>query len=363
MQAAVLNEVKGTFDIEDIEIDTPIGREVLVEVKASGLCHSDLHFAETDYAFPLPAVFGHEMAGIVKEIGPDVREFAIGDHVVACLIQFCGHCERCLSGQTYQCKHPEETLRSADEKPRLSHNGKPVTSGFGIAGFAPWSLVHEDQLVRLPDALPFPQACLLGCATATGAGSAINVAHVEPGDSVAVIGVGGVGLNVIQAAKLAGALQIIAIDLQPKKEALARKFGATDFVNAAEGDPVEAVRKLSGGGVMHAFEVIGIKATAQQTIKMVGIGGAAYLIGAQKPGTSIEVDVLADLMLKQASIRGVNMGSTNLKHDIPMYANMYLQGRLNLDDLISKEINLSEINDAYAELKNGVIARSVITSF
>lgn len=363
MKAAVLNAIDGLFSIEEIEIDAPKGREVLVEVKASGLCHSDLHMSETDYGLPLPAVFGHELAGIVKEIGPDVREFVVGDHVVGSLVQYCGHCEACLDGRTYQCAHPEETLRAPTERQRLTRNGDTVTPVFGTAAFAEYTLVHENQLAKVPKQLPFPQASILGCGCITGAGAVINTAGVKPGDTVAVIGVGGVGLNVISGAKLAGAKRIIAIDLQPAKEDLARRFGATDFVNAGDGDPVEKVRVLTEGGVKHAFEVIGLKATTHQAIKMLRKGGGAYLIGMHKPNAPIEVDALMDLLANQVTVKGVYMGSTNIKHDIPMYADLYLQGRFNLDDLISREISISEINEAYEELKKGAIARSVITCF
>ncbi|MBH1449360.1 Zn-dependent alcohol dehydrogenase [Stenotrophomonas maltophilia] len=364
MKAAVLNANDGVFSVEDIEIDAPKGREVLVEVKASGLCHSDLHLAEHDYGlFPLPAVLGHELAGIVKEIGPDVREFAVGDHVVGSLIQYCGHCEACLDGRTYQCAHPEETLRGAGESQRLTRDGQPVTPMFGTAAFAEYALVHENQLAKVPKALPFAQASILGCGCVTGAGAAINTAAIKPGDTVAVIGVGGVGLNVISGARLAGAERIIAIDMQPAKEDLARRFGATDFILASSGDPVEAVRALTNGGVDHAFEVIGMKATTEQSIKMLRKGGGAYLIGMHKPNSPINVDALMDLLVNQVSITGVYMGSSNIKHDIPMYADLYLQGRFNLDDLISREIGIDEINEAYQELKQGAIARSVITRF
>ena len=363
MKAAVLNALNGTFDIENIDIDVPKGREVLVEVKASGLCHSDLHMAQNDFGVPLPAVLGHELAGIVKQVGPDVREFQVGDHVVGSLIQYCGHCEACLDGRTYQCAHPEETLRATTDGQRLTRAGQPVTAVFGTAAFAELALVHENQLARVPEALPFPQASILGCGCVTGAGAAINTADVKPGDTVAVLGVGGVGLNVISGARLAGASRIIAIDTQPAKEDLARRFGATDFVDASKGDAVEAVRALTGGGVQHAFEVIGLKPTSEQSIKMARKGGAAYMIGIHKPGSSIAVDALGDLIDRQVTVKGVYMGSSNIKHDIPMYAELYLQGRFNLDDLISREISLAEINGAYDELKKGVIARSVITSF
>lgn len=364
MKAAILNALDGTFQIENIDIDTPRGREVLVEVKASGLCHSDLHFAEQDFGVPLPAVLGHELAGVVLAIGPEVREFAVGDHVVGSLIQFCGHCRACIGGKTYQCTHPEETLRDDPAHAhRLTRNGEGVAQVFGTGAFAERALVHENQLAIVPKELPFAQASLLGCGTITGAGAAINTASVRPGDTIAVIGIGGVGLNVISGAQLAGAARIVAIDRQPKKEELARRFGATDFIDASAGDSVAALQALIPGGVDHAFEVVGIKATSEQAIKMVRKGGGAYLIGVHAPTSTIDVNVTIDLLTNQVDLHGVYMGSSNIKHDIPMYARLYLEGKLNLDDLISREINLAEINEAYEELKGGAIARSVITSF
>ncbi|MDH4847952.1 Zn-dependent alcohol dehydrogenase [Pseudomonas sp. BN605] len=363
MKAAVINSTGDRFEIEEVHIAAPVGREVLVQVKASGLCHSDLHLAQNDFGIPLPAVFGHELAGVVMEIGPDVREFAVGDHVVACLIQYCGHCKPCLAGRTYQCKHPNETLRPPALGQRLSLDGKPLTPAFGTAAFAERALVHENQLAKVPKALPFPQACLLGCGTVTGAGAVINTAGVRPGDTVAVIGVGGVGLNAISGAKLAGAIQIIAIDLQPSKLELAKTFGATDVIDASQVDPVAKVIELTDGGVDHAFEVVGLKQTTEQAVRMTRVGGGAYVIGVHKPGSTIELKVSEEVLATQRKLQGVNMGSSNIKHDIPMYAELYLQGKLNLDDLVSKEISLSEINEAYAELQDGKIARSVITSF
>lgn len=363
MKAAVLNQIHGRFDIEDIQIDNPRGCEILVEVKASGLCHSDLHLAQNDFGLPLPAVLGHEIAGLVKEIGPDVSEFAVGDHVVGSLVQWCGHCEPCQDGRSYMCEHPEETKRASDAPPRLSRNGRAVTQAFGTSGFAQFTLVHQNQLVKVPEELPFPQASILGCACVTGAGAVINTAKVKPGDVVAVVGVGGVGLNVITGARLSGAKRIIAIDIHPAKEALARKFGATDFVDAAATDPVNAVMGMTGRGVDHAFEVVGLPTTIRQTVRMARRGGGVYLIGIHKPGDAVEFDVILDLVSSQRKITGVNMGSSNIKRDIPIYADLYLQGRFNLDDLISREINILQINDAYDDLKNGAIARSVITSF
>ena len=182
-------------------------------VKASGLCHSDLHVAHGHFPIPLPAVLGHELAGIVTAVGPEVAEFGIGDHVVGSLIQFCGHCGACRAGRSYQCEHPEENLRDVGEPPRLTRHGAPITQMFGISAFAEFALVHEQQLARIPKEMPFPQAAILGCGTLTGAGAAINTAGVKAGETVAVIGVGGVGLNVILGARLCGARLIIAVDL------------------------------------------------------------------------------------------------------------------------------------------------------
>jgi S-(hydroxymethyl)glutathione dehydrogenase/alcohol dehydrogenase len=196
----------------------------------------------------------------------------------------------------------------------------------------------------------------------TGAGAVLNSAKVRPGDTLAVLGIGGVGLNVISGARLAGASRIIAIDIQRKKERLALKLGATDFVDASSCDPVDAVAKLTGRGVDHAFEAAGSKLTLEQAVKMTKPGGGVYLLGMHTPGSSVSIDPV-DLVMRQVTIKGVLMGSTNAKVDIAMYADLYVRGRFNLDDLVSKEINLSEINEAYGELKSGDIVRSVITSF
>jgi S-(hydroxymethyl)glutathione dehydrogenase/alcohol dehydrogenase len=364
MKAAILNANEGRFDIEEVTVDVPKGREVLVQVKACGLCRSDLHMAEANYGLPLPAVLGHEIAGVVKEIGPDVRDFAVGDHVVGSLVQFCGHCLSCLSGRTYECENPNETLRPAEDGSRVTRvsDGKNVFPAWGTGGFAEQALLHENQVVKVPKEIPFPQASLLGCGVITGAGAAINTAGIRPGHTVAVIGIGGVGLNVIAGAKLVGALRIIAIDAQPSKEELARKFGATDFIDAKAGDSVAALKALVPRGVDHAFEVIGLPATSAEAIQMTRPGGGAYLIGVHRPDATFPVAGL-DVIVRQVDLKGVFMGSTNIKHDIPMYADLYLQGRFNLDDLVSREVNISEINEAYEDVKRGAIARTVITSF
>lgn len=366
MKAAIVEKMGGPFVTWDVEIAEPAGLEVLVEVKASGLCHSDLHVANDGYGRTFPALLGHEVAGVVKEIGELVTEFKVGDHVVACLIQFCGHCVTCLSGHTHLCPNKPETLRKDDEKPRVTAKkyGTVIDQGYGIGGFAEQVLVHQNQLVKIDDDIPFSRACILGCGTITGAGAIINTAGVKVGDSVAIIGVGGVGLNAISGAKMAGAATIIAIDLQPDKLEMAKKFGATHVINSGKEDAVATVHEITGGGVDAAFEVIGLKTTAEQALLMAKVGGGAYLIGLQKPGSKIEVETMGQLIYAEKRLQGVWMGSTNLKRDIPTYAKLYKQGRLNLDDLISSEINIEQVQEAYEKLAKGsIIARSVITSF
>lgn len=363
MKAAVLNRVGGDFAIEDVTVSAPAPQEVLIEVRASGLCHSDLHVSTVESGFPMPAVLGHEVAGVVLEVGSDVREVAPGDHVVTSPIHSCGTCKGCRAGRPYQCRVPSHTQRPAGSEPRLSMDGQSLTQFIGVGGFAEQVLVHENTLVKIPEEIPFDRACLLGCGVVTGAGAALNTARVRPGDTVAVIGCGGVGLNVIQGAALAGAERIIAVDTQPTKAAMATAFGATDFVDASAQDAAAAVVDLTDGGVTHAFEVIGLKRTAEQAIAMLELGGTAYLIGVHKPGATIDVTPFGDLMGRQKGLRGVAMGSSNLKLDIPMYARLYLQGRFRLDELVSQRIGLDAIAFGYDALRGGGVARSVITRF
>lgn len=364
MKAAVSFGVGQGFRTVEVTIDQPIGREVLVDVKASGLCHSDLHLVENDFGYPMPAVFGHEIAGVVEAVGPDVTTIHVGDHVVACLIQFCGSCTECLSGHTYACTNPDATLRGAGQPPRLQQaDGSALNQAFGLGGFAEKSLVHENQLAVVNDEIPFSRAALIGCGVATGAGAAINTAGVRVGDTVAVIGTGGVGLNAISGALIAGASHVIAIDINDTKLEAARSFGATETINSLQVDPVEEVRRVTGTGVDHVFEVIGLKATQEQAIAMRRPGGHAYLIGLAAPGTTVDLDTSMGGLAAHASVEGVSMGSTNLKRDLPVYADLYTQGRLNLDGLVSREISIDEIDEAYEAVKRGEVIRAVITSF
>src|SRR5579864_612616 len=361
MKALVLNAVGHGFDFEDVEIASPMGREVLVDVQASGLCHTDLLFATHDIV-PTPAVLGHEVAGIVAAVGPDVAQLRVGDHVVGSLAQSCGACIRCLSGRSFQCKHPELTLRRPSDAPRLSRNGTGLFQGFGLGGFAERALIHENQLAVVPKELPFAQAALLGCGVVTGAGAVLNTAQVSAGDTVVIFGAGGVGLNAISGARIAGASRIVVIDIQPKRLEEARRFGATDVIDSTNTKPVEAVRDLLPGGADHVFDFVGLKAVAEQGLAMLDVGGGLYLVGVSKPEVNLDLNIF-DAIGGQKRVQGVNFGSTNFKRDIPMYAELYMQGRMNLEDLVSKRIALREVNEGYEALRNGSLNRVVVTSF
>src|SRR4029077_1130934 len=236
MKALVLNALGHGFDFEDVEIAVPEGREVLVDVQASGLCHTDLLFA-THNIVTLPAVLGHEVAGIVADVGPDVAQFRVGDHVVGSLAQSCGACAKGLSGRLFQCARPESTLRRPVDASRVSRDGVGLFQGFGLGGFAERALIHENQLAVVPKELPFVQAALLGCGVVTGGGSVLNTANVNAGDTVVIFGAGGVGLNAVSGARIAGASRIVVIDIQAKRLEEARRFGATDVIDSTKTKP------------------------------------------------------------------------------------------------------------------------------
>lgn len=364
IRAAVVREFDGTFGIERIQVDSPIGAEVLIEVRAAGLCHSDLHLASSNLGIPAPMLLGHEISGVVREIGDRVSGLAIGDHVLATLIQYCGRCADCLSGAGHRCREGGATMRPAGAPARVEQEGAPVTQMFGLGGFAELALVHENQVVKIPQEIPFAQAAVMACSTLTGAGAVFNCAKVVPGENVVILGAGGVGLNAINAARIAGANRIVAVDLAAGKLELARLFGATDTVNASEVDPVEAVRELTGGGVHHAFEMIGFPATSLQALRMTRTGGHTYLIGLHRPGSVLEIDVMADVIQPQRSLHGLYMGSSAPRRDVPRYVDQYLAGQLNLDALVASELGLDDINDGFAAMASGGgVARGVITSF
>ncbi|MBC9955003.1 zinc-binding dehydrogenase [Leucobacter sp. cx-42] len=360
MKASVVRELGKGFELADVDIASPVGREVLIEVKASGLCHSDELAANHDLGYAPPMVLGHEVAGVVTEIGPDVTQFKVGDHVVGCLVQFCGVCVRCREGKTSLCLNPDATTRREGEAPRLTENGKPVAQGMALGGFAQQALIHENQLADVPKEMPWAQAALLGCGVVTGAGAVLNTANVQPSDAVVVIGLGGVGLNAINGAITAGAATIIAIDIADDKLERAKAFGAAHVINSKTQDPVAEVLAITGIGADAVFDFVGVGPVTEQGFKMVAPGGGLYLIGVLDPTATLNISSMEMLMTRRR-VQGVYMGNTNAKRDIPLYAKLYLEGRFELDSLVSKEISLGEINEGYASLKDPTIARVVIT--
>src|SRR6266568_7163604 len=246
MKAAVFHGPNKPLTIENVDIDKPIGREVLVRVVASGVCHSDLHFVDGYYPFPTPAILGHEAAGIVEEVGLQVSEFKAGDHVIACLSVFCGHCDYCLTGKTHLCQ--TRPVRAKTDPPKLSWKGQPVNQFANLSAYAEKMLVHENALVKIDDTMPLDRAALIGCGVTTGVGAVLNTARIEPGCTVAVFGCGGVGISAIQGAKIGGARRIIAVDQFENKLAMAKRFGATDTIDASHTDALKEIRAMTGGG-------------------------------------------------------------------------------------------------------------------
>ncbi len=359
MKAAVLNSIPGQLDIEDIEIGEPGPREVLVRTSAAGLCHSDLHFMEGKYPFPCPAVLGHESAGIVEAVGSMVHYVKPGDHVITCLSAFCGHCSQCTDGHLSLCENKgTELVRGADEAPRLSRNGEKVNQYLHLSSFAEYMLIHEQALVKIQDEMPLDKAALIGCGVTTGLGAVFRTAKVEPGSTVAVIGCGGIGLSAIQGARIAGANKIIAVDMVGSKLELAQQLGATHIVNAGETDAVAAVKDITGGGVHNSFEAVGMKQTAEQSFQMLRNGGRATVIGMIPVGTKVEIH--GPDLLSEKKLTGSNMGSNQFRTDMPRFVDMYLDGRLMLDEMVSKHIKLDDINAGFDEMKKGTVARSVI---
>jgi S-(hydroxymethyl)glutathione dehydrogenase / alcohol dehydrogenase len=359
MKAAVLESIPNQLVIDDVTLDKPRAGEVVVTIKAAGLCHSDLHFMEGKYPHPCPAVLGHECAGVVEAVGPGVTYVQPGDHVIGCLSAYCGDCDYCLTGRLFLCSGKASIDRASSDTPRLSRRGDKVNQFFRLSSFAEQVLVHEHALVKISKDMPLDRAALIGCGVTTGLGAVFNTARIPVGATVAVIGCGGIGLNCVQGARIAGAGRIIAVDMNDSKLELAQEFGATDVVNAAAvGDPIAAVKEMTKGGVEYSFEAIGLKVAAEQAFHMLARGGTATVIGMIPVGEEVSIPGYA--LLEGRSLQGSNMGSNRFRVDMPRYVDLYMQGRLKLDELISSRINLDQINDGFAQMKTGNIARSVI---
>jgi len=358
MKAAVLREQRKPLVIEDVKISKPGPHEVLIRTVAAGVCHSDLHFQDGSYPAQVPSVLGHESAGIVEMVGSEVRTVKAGDHVITCLSAFCGHCEDCLTGHMSLCS-TGETRRGKGEEPRLTAGDAGVMNQYlNLSSFAEQMLIHEHACTSIRKDMPLDRAALIGCGVTTGVGAAIHGSNVRPGETVAVIGCGGVGLAAINGAAIAGAGRIIAIDVTDAKANLVKVFGATDFINAKDGDPVKQVMEMTKVGVHHSFDCIGLKIASEQAFRMLRRGGTANVVGMVPVGQNIEL--MGAAFLGEKRIQGSAMGSNRFPVDMPRFVDMYMNGKLKLDEMISRRIKLEQVNEAFEEMKTGAIARSVI---
>ncbi len=358
--AAVLDDGSDDLVVTDIEVDAPRGREVVVRTLATGLCHSDLHFIDGVLTRPRPVLLGHEAVGIVEAIGPGVDSVSVGDRVVTCLVVGCGRCARCEQGEPYVCADPNAVRRARGEPARMTMaDGRAIAPMANIGALADRMLVDERALVKIPESMPPTLAAIVGCAVVTGVGSVFNVAKVRPSETVAVIGCGGVGLNVVQGARIAGASRVIAVDVSASKLDLARKLGATDAVDASQDDAVEVVRALVGEGVDHAFEVIGRAETARQAFEMAAPGRRAYIVGVFPDDAELQIPTLS--LRRGKSLVGVFMGATRPRVDIPRYIGLWERGLLDLESMVSDVIPLDGANDGFAALKRGEVARAVVS--
>ncbi len=328
--------------VEEIVLDDPGPREVQVRVQACGLCHSDVHVLETNgWGMPFPILLGHEGAGVVEEVGPEVTSVAPGDRVVVAWRAPCGTCPSCTRGDARRCSSQLRAKRRAHR----AEDGALLTPVLRCGTLADRAIVHEMCAVKVPAELPVEQACLLACGFSTGAGAALWTTPVRAGSSVAVIGCGGVGLAVVQGARLAGAERIVAVDVAAKKLDAARALGATDVVDASAGDPVEQVRELAGG-VDFSFSAVGASAAFAQAVRMCGYAGTATLVGVPSPGASLELDLEADLFGPKVAVAVTHGGDTIPQEDFPFLAHAVLDGRLDLASFVTRTISLDEVPEA-----------------
>jgi Zn-dependent alcohol dehydrogenase len=331
---------------------------------ASGVCHSDLSMQNGTLPVPTPAVLGHEASAVVEEVGAGVTDLAPGDHVVVSWIPQCGACFFCLRGQPELCQASDVVLLAGgllDGTPRLRLDGAPLFQMCGTGTFCEVTVIPAVSAVKIADDVPLDVAALLGCAVLTGVGAVLNTADVRPGDAVAVVGCGGVGLNVVQGARIAGADVIVAIDVNPAKLEMAEALGATATVDASRVEPVNAVRDLTGQrGADVAFEALGQAGTIDQVLEMTRRGGQAVLVGIPRMDVVLSVPAMLGIVLAQRTVKGCWYGSADIRRDVPRLVDLYRTGQLHLDELISRRIDLADVNDALDAMTSGGLARSVI---
>jgi S-(hydroxymethyl)glutathione dehydrogenase / alcohol dehydrogenase len=362
IKAAVLWTPGGPVEIADVDLAPPRVGEVLVKMAACGICHTDLHVVEGDLPEPLPLVLGHEASGTVVETGPGVERLRQGDHVVLALVPSCGRCGQCRRGRPNFCEvgsRMSATGTLADGTSRLSLNGTPLHHFNGVSSFAEFAVVPESAAVSVRKDVPLGAVALLGCAALTGYGSVVNTAGVEEGATVAVFGCGGVGLNAVQAARLAGAETIVAVDLHPQKLELARRLGATATVRSGPGaDAAAAVRDLTGGGPDYAVEAVGLESTIRAAWEAVRPGGTVVVIGLMPRGMTLTIDPWG--FIQEKRILGSFLGSARIDLDVPRLADLYAEGRLELDALVGRRVALTDLPEAFDRLRSGDALRQLV---
>jgi S-(hydroxymethyl)glutathione dehydrogenase/alcohol dehydrogenase len=359
IKAAVLDGVGSKFVVREIDLAEPKENEVLVKIKASGLCASDLNAVDGKRNLvPFPAVIGHEAAGIVEKCGPGVTNLQKGDPVILSIVPNCGKCKFCLSGNPNFCLTAMSVGGMFDGTSRLSFNGQKINQFLTTASFAEYSVVPVSGLIKIPNEMPLDRAALISCAVLTGIGAVLNTAKVKANSTVAVFGCGGVGLNIIQGARMAKAKEIIAVDVSQEKFELAKKFGATKTIDANNNDPVALIKELTDGGADYVFEALGREETVQKAWKSVGAFGQLTLVGLMKHGATLTID--AGPFVNEQSIKGCYFGSSNIKVDVPNLIDKYFKKELFLDELISQRISLDGLNEAFEKLRRGEGARSVL---
>jgi S-(hydroxymethyl)glutathione dehydrogenase/alcohol dehydrogenase len=363
-KAAVLPGVEQKLEVhENVQVASPQAGEVRIKVVASGVCHSDLSVQNGTIPLGAPIVLGHEGAGIVEELGEGVTSLAVGDHVVLSFVPNCGECFFCTRDQGFLCEKGAMAAAGGmlDGTTRLSSEGNPLFQMAMLGTFSESTIVPEISAVKIDNDIPLKLAALIGCGVLTGVGAALNTASIRPGDTVAVIGCGGVGLNVIQGARIAGATKIIAIDMFESKLEMAKEFGATDVIKADEGDPVSKVAALNGGrGADVAFEVIGLGPTIEQAINMIRQGGEAILVGVPRLDVMLNLNPAFVFLYTAKTVKGCWYGSANVRRDVPRLLDLWKKGELKLEELISREITVHDINEAFDAMQAGEVARSVI---